>query len=437
VHPYVYSALAPFLMSALGISTCGLIAAVGSAILFARLMRHSDRPMLASLTGAFFWAANIASGRVTFALGALAALGALVALPRLRLAAVLALLTGLLSPVAAAFLGFIAALLVVHRRTGGWTIGAAASVPVVVLAGLFHGGGIQPMSPGSAVPGVLVGLALAYFTSHPLVRTGSLLYALAVLGFALHDDPFGSNVLRLGLLVSVPLLLATTARRTPVVLAVVSCGFLAWQLDPLVGDLLSPPSAPFTALNQHLREVGSHRVEVLAGRDHREASDVAEVMPIARGWARQIDVRDNPLFYRPEPLTQPEYLTWLRERAIDRVAVPKRGKLDFGSVLAAALLQRPVKGLSLEWQNADWVVYRVDRPRTIVALPGVLEHYDRTTLALRSSQAGPVAVAVRPSRWLSLSGPACLDVKGNQVLVRFLAPGRVELTSSLRPAGRC
>ena len=435
-HPYGYSLLAPWLMSEIGIATCGLIAATGSAVLFARLVRHTDRPLVAALSGAFFWAANVASGRVTFALGALAALAALVALPRLRLAALFAVLTGLLSPVAAAFLGFVAAVLVLHRKPGGWTLGIATTVPVVFLAVVFPGGGIQPMSPGAAVPGVLVGLALGLVTDDRLVRTASLLYALAVVVFAIHHDPFGSNVLRLGLLVAVPLLLATTARRPTALLMVLSVGFLAWQLDPLVGDL-HRKTPPLTGLTQALQRADSHRVEVLAGRDHHEAYEVAKVVPLARGWARQIDVRDNPLFYRPEPLGADEYLAWLQAHAIDHVAVPREGKLDYGSVLEGALLTRPIPGLVRVWSNADWVLYRVVDPLPIVTSPAEVVSSNRFEMVLRSPEAARVGVDVRWSRWLSLAGPGCLERSGNRVVVRFTSGGTVTMTSSLQPGGRC
>ncbi|MCU1587631.1 MAG: hypothetical protein JWN31_1124 [Frankiales bacterium] len=293
-HPYGYSLLAPYAMSAIGIGTCGLLAATVSGVLFARLVRHTDRPLVAALTGAFFWAANVASGRVTFALGATAALAALVALPRLRLAACFAVLTGLLSPVAAAFLGFVAAVLVLHRRPGGWTLGLATTAPVVLLAVAFPGGGTQPMSRGAALPGVLIALALGIFTDERLVRTASLLYAATIVVLKFHHDPFGSNVLRLGTLLALPLLLATTMRRRPALIALLSIGFLVWQLYPLIGDLRSR-TAPLTALTHELQRVGAHRAEVLAGRDHHEAYEVAKSVPLARGWARQIDVRDNHL----------------------------------------------------------------------------------------------------------------------------------------------
>jgi hypothetical protein len=238
-------------------------------------------------------------------------------------------------------------------------------------------------------------------------------------------------------MLALPLLLATTIGRSRRVVVVVALGCLAWQLDPLVSDLRSPPSAPFTALNRHLEAVGSQRVEVLAGRDHREASEVITTTALARGWARQVDVRDNPLFYRPEPLQETEYVTWLKQNAIDRVAVPREGAFDYGSVLAADLLRLRIRGLSEEWRDRDWIVYRVEDPTPVVAEPGKLLAYERTHLLIASPVQGEIAVDIRWSRWLSATGPACIEQAGDRVVLRFDRPGTATLTSSLQPDGRC
>ena len=42
----------------------------------------------------------------------------------------------------------------------------------------------------------------------------------------------------------------------------------------------------------------------------REAAFVAPVVPIARGWSRQVDTARNPLFY-DGPLDADEYEQWL------------------------------------------------------------------------------------------------------------------------------
>ncbi len=436
VHPYGYSLLAPWVMAVLGVAVSGLVAAVAASVLYARLVRDSERPLLAALAGAVFAVADVVSGRTTFALGAVAALAALVLLPRLRSAAVFAVLAALLSPVAAAFLGFAGAVLLLHRRPGGWTLGVGSSVPVIVLAVLFPGGGIQPLSGDSALPAVVVALLLAVLTSSPLVRTGALLYAAAVVFFANADDPFGSNVLRLGLLVAASLLLATSRRRGLVVLAA-TVGFVLWQVDPTRADLNARPGPALSALTAELVRLHSDRAEVVAARDHRESSQVAERVPLARGWSRQLDVHDNPLFYKGT-LTPTAFRAWLLEHSVDTVAVPRRAVLDFGGSREGALLRRgPVPGLEQVWSDLDWTVFRVTAARPLAAAPTVVVSSGRTSLVLRSGVAADVRVDVRWSRWLSLTGPGCLERDGDRTLVRFAHAGTVTLGSGLLPRGHC
>lgn len=444
MHPFGYSVLTPWLMATIGVAASGMLAAVLASVVFARIVRDTARPWAAALTGAVFWVADVASGRVTFALGAVAALLAVACLPREepasrgRLVQVggWALLTALMSPVAAAFLGLVAAVLVLHRRPGGWTLGLAASLPVGAIFVAFPGGGIQPFTLGSALPSVLVTLALAVLTESSLVRTGALLYSASMLVLLGHDDPFGSNVQRLGWIVALSVLLATTSRRSPAVLVVVGLGFLAWQSHPLVRDVLAGPSPSTTALTAELVRRGSQRAEVVGLRDHRESWAVAEVVPLARGWSRQLDFEQNPLFYQA-PLWPQEYLQWLRTHSVDYVASPRRADIDYGSTLEYELLKRPVPGLREVWRDDDWVLFAVQRPRPLIAPPAQVLQSTPVRLVLRSDRPTVARLDVGWSRWLSLKGPGCLERVGRRVRVRFLTAGTVEVSSSFRPQRHC
>lgn len=422
-------------MALLGVALTGLLAAVAGSVLLARLLRDSERPMAASLVGAVFLVADVVSGRTTFALGAVAALAALLVVRHRPWAAVLAVLTALLSPVAAAFLGFVGALLVLQRRPGGWTLGFASAVPVVVLAVLFPGGGVQPFDAQAAVPAVLLGLALAYLTSDQLVRTGALLWTAAVLVLVNHDDPFGSNVLRLGIVFMATVLLATSKARG-VLLSLAVIGSLAWQIDPTHADLQALDGLRTTGLTSELLHRGSARAEVVAPQNHKESWLVAERVPLARGWSRQIDLRLNPLFYE-EKLVAGDYVAWLHRNGVDTVAVPRRGLIDFGSTTEAALLKHPVRGLQQVWQDHDWRVFAVLDPTPVAAAPAAVVASTRTELRLRSDVAAAVDVRVRWSRWLSVTGDGCVERRGDLVRLRFTRPGTVTLSSSLLPSGHC
>jgi hypothetical protein len=413
----------------------GLIAAVAGAVLLARLLRGSERPLLAGLAGAVFLVADVASGRTTFALGAVAALGALVVLPRRRWAAVLAVLTALLSPVAAAFLGFAAALLVLHRRPGGWVVGIAATVPVLVLAVLFPGGGVQPFTTRSAVHGFVVAVVVTAVTSSPVVRTGAALYALAIVVFLNHADPFGSNVLRLGLLVAAPVVLATARRNAGVVLAAVAV-CLWWQTPPTQGDLETDPSGGYAALTAQLQHLGSQRVEVVAPRDHRESWLVASHVPLARGWARQVDVVRNPVFY-DHTLSAATYRRWLLDHAVDSVAVPRHGPLDMAAIAESALIAKGLDGLQQVWQDGAWTLYRVTGAEPLAPAPAEVVSSSRTALVVRSGARTEVRLPVQWSRWLTVDGPGCVTRDGDEVWLRFDGAGTLRLGSSLLPRRHC
>ena len=435
VHPYGYSLLTPWLMAGIGVALSGIVAAVLGAVLLARLLRGLQHPVLAGAAGALFSVADVMSGRTTFALGAVALLAALLCRERRPWAVFFAVLTALLSPVAAAFLGFCAAVLVLHRRPGGWTLGIATTVPVVLLGVLFPSGGVQPFSVGSAVPALIVTAGLALLTRHPLVRTGAVLYFFAILLFLGHADPFGSNVLRLGMLIAAPLALATTHRGALLTAALVA-GCLYWQVDPLQGDLMASPGPGLRDVTAELVSLDARRVEVVAPREHRESWRVAERVPLARGWGRQVDYRDNRLFYTGT-LTAAKYVDWLHAHGVDHVALPRRATIDFGGTREAKLLRKPVPGLTRIWQDRDWTVWAVDAPTPLASAPAGVVASTRTDLTVRAPGAARVQVLLRWSRWLSVSGPACIARSGDQVELRFTGPGVAVIGSGLRPRGHC
>ena len=438
VHPYGYSLLSPYVMNAVGIGLTGLLAAVAAAVLLARLLRDAAHPRWGAALGAVFAVANVVSGRTTFALGAVAALAALVLLPRRLPAAVAAVLSGLLSPVAAAFLGLAAAVLVLKRLPGGWTTGLAASVPVALLGWLFPSGGIQPYEAGSAPYAVLAGLVLAALTHSPALRLGGLLYALVAGLLVLLSDPFGSNVLRLGLLLAAPLVVATATEHWRLV-APITAVLVLWQVQPPWADLRADRPPSFVGLNRALLDLDVRRVEVVPLRDHGEAAFVAPVVPLARGWSRQVDTERNALFYEGA-LSADEYGQWLRDNGVDAVALGPSARQDGGGQAERALLLvGSVPGLQKRWSDEEWTVWRFMPSQPIADFPVEVLDTDRVSVRLRSPAAADVELKVRWSRWLTASGPACVERDGGGTRVRFTGPGETVVSSalSLRPIGHC
>jgi len=438
MHPWSYSLLSPWLMALLGVQVTGLVAAVVGTVLLARLLRDSERPVLASLSGGVFLAANLVSGRTTFAVGAMFGFAALVCLRRRRWAALFAVLCGLSSPVAAAFLGLVAAVLVLHRRPGGWTIGLAASIPVVLLSRLFPQGGVQPFGGASARPAIVAAVVVALLAHphHPMVRTGAILYGVGVVGFLAHDDPFGSNVLRLGILMAVTVVLASVRRRGVAVL-VASTYLVIWQIGPPFGDIRAKPDPPMDTLAVQLERLGAQRVEVVAPRNHSESSEIVDHVNLVRGWSRQLDRDRNPLFY-DGTLTAATFTSWLQLQGVDHVALQRKGRLDWGVLEEAELLgEAPGLGLQQVWQDEWWTVWRVPWALPLVDAPVTVVQAEREEWNLVSDRPATVSVKLRWSPWLSLDGPGCIRQVGQSVELRFTAPGSVTLSSSIRPTGHC
>jgi hypothetical protein len=438
MHPYGYSMLSPWLMAALGVGVTGALAAVASAMLLARLLRDTARPLAGALVGAVFMVANVASGRTTFALGAVAALAALVLLPRRVPAGIAAALTGLFSPVAAAFLGLAAAVLVLRRLRGGWTIGVSTTVPVLVMAVLFPSGGVQPYDTRSAPYAVLAGLVLAVLTRNPSLRLGGLLYAGSAAVLILVADPFGSNVLRLGLLVAAPLVVATANEHRRIVIPI-AAALILWQAQPTIADLTAEAPPQFDTLNEALVELGAKRVEVVPLRDHGEAAFVAPVVPLARGWSRQEDSVRNPLFYEGN-LSAESFEQWLMREGVDHVALAPAARVDWGGrAERALLLVGSVPGLRVRWSDDDWVVWRFETAEPIARYPARVLDTDRTTVRLRSEAVGVVQLKVRWSRWLTVTGPACIERDDRMTRLRLTGPGEVVVSSRLSwsPPGHC
>lgn len=423
-------------MGLLGVGLTGLLAAVAGALALARLLRDTPHPAAGAYSGAVFSVADVVSGRTTFALGAAVAMAALIVVPRRLPAVLLAVLTGLLSPVAAAFLGLAAASLVLRRKPCGWTLGLATAIPVGVLGWLFPSGGIQPYEVASAAYPVIAGLALALLTHSWSVRVAALLYTLAAAFLLLSPDPFGSNILRLGLLLAAPLVLATATEHWRIVVPVV-VALAWWQLQPPYADLRAKPPPPYDAVTQQLVAMGAKRVEVVPLRDHGEAAKIARVVPLARGWSRQVDTDRNLLFYRGA-LSATEYRQWLIDNAVDTVALAPDSRADRGGRgERALLLVGKVKDLQRVWSDEHWVVWRFTGGKPIAQPPVQLLSTGRTTISLRSDERAYVDLVVRWSRWLSVSGPACLEKHGSWTRIRFAAAGSATVSSSLRPRGHC
>jgi hypothetical protein len=461
VYPFGYSALTGPLNAFFGSRGVGALSCVASAIAFAWLLVRTEvrRPALGGVLAAVVGVFNLVSGRTTFALGIALGMLALCALvfpagPRARLwlTTGLAALSSMGSPVAGVFTGMcgVALLLSGRRESGrghwcsrlrpGLALAFGAGVALVPPTLLFRDGGVQPFTEESMKVAVAVCVASFFLVPkrYGVLRIGTLLTAAAaIVSFYVHS-PIGSNIIRLPMLYAAPVVVAvSTLDRRWLVAAVAA---ICWWQPPLVpGDLGNAGDRAATRqfYEPLIDKLGSAgpvgRIEVVPLHDHWEATYVAEAVPIARGWLRQVDVDRNPLFY-DGTLAPSTYLGWLYDNAVSYVALPRMARLDFSGREEAALISANLPYLKKTWETGDWILYSVVGAPPLVEFPGSLVRIDPTGVTFDVAESGPIEVRVRFSRWLTLTGPSgCVRRNGRWISVRVKESGRYRLSSSLNP----
>lgn len=470
-----YSVLVPPLMTALGVALVGALATVVAVALFARLVRSARRPRAGALAFAVLATANLVAGRITFAVGTALALGALVRLVartsvarassgrasrgrsrRLLVAGlVLAALSGLASPVAALLLGVAAAAAVLagpgHRREA-LLLGAAATLPVLVVAVLFPEPGRMPFTAVALRPSLVASLGLLpslYDRRARLLQVGALLSVVLVLAAYLLPSPVGSNAERLALLWGAPVVIAWSPLPALAV-ALIAVPLLWWPERNLRQELVRSTDASASAayyrplLDELLpRVVPGQRVEVVDPRTHWSAARVATRVPIARGWERQVDDAQNPIFYGRAPLDAASYRGFLDEHAVAWVALPD-APLDFASAAEGDLVRRGLGYLRPVWRGEHWVLYAVEAPEPVARGDLVVQSVGRSSVTLARAPGVPAdrpvsaVVQVRWNRWLRADG-GCVGRAGEWTGV-VLSPGRKQVrlrAGLLRAAHSC
>ena len=444
-----YSALLPPLGAALGPAVLGVLVTGVAAVCFALLVDHDpgvsvSHRRVATLLFAAGTVTNLAVGRMAFALGLAIGLAGVLAgqRGRPRTAILLSVATALASPLAGAFLAlaWTASALASRNRRASLVAAAccaAAVIPVVVMAVLFPEGGTFPFR-GSAllVQLAMCAVALLLVPDHyRSLRIGFVLYGLAGVGAFLVPTPLGGNVVRLGMYVAAPVLVAVAPRSRRTLLLLALPWLLVWQWTPALDGMFragADPSTtlayyqPLTTFIQRSGVVG--RIEIPFTRRHFETAYVAEVVPLARGWERQIDIRANPLFYAPG-LDADDYHRWLVSNGVQFVALPD-APLDSSAVAEAAVVTSGQSYLAPVWHDAHWRVWRVIGSPGIVSGPAVLVAQGPASLAVRASGPGSVLVRVRWTASWSVAGPGCVEPSPDGwTRLQVRGPGRLELQS--------
>ncbi|MEP6760189.1 MAG: hypothetical protein ABJA93_02345 [Sporichthyaceae bacterium] len=446
LHLPTYSALTPMLMSVLTPPLTGALAAVAAAAAMSRLLRSSLRPTAGLIAFLVTDTANLLDGRITFGVGLATGLWCLVSMrqsPTRRRAAttaVLAVLTCLTSPLAGLFLGLATGTrLIVHRSSvrHPLTVSLLVAGSLAATALLFPGAGSMPFDFINLLPALACAAGVAVFCREPLVRVGAAVYLLVLVAFVVYPGAVGVNATRLAWVFTVPLLVAwaPVSRRTVAVIALAAALLPAVDLgkqlvaasDPSSQSVFYQPLVAALGADQAARpHTLGQRLEVVDTRNHWASAQIARHQALARGWERQADRANNPIFYATGPLDPAGYHAWLTELAVGWVAVPA-AELDYASVREEELVSTGLPYLKAIWSNDDWTLYRVENAASLASPGSVLEIDDRgLTIA---AQATTVNLAVRWSRYLvvtSASGElvaGCVGERDGWTFVRVPTPG--------------
>ncbi|MHB8531302.1 MAG: hypothetical protein ACYDC2_01140 [Solirubrobacteraceae bacterium] len=468
-HLLAYSLLAPALGALIGPALLAALSMVLATGLFSTVLAGPGaRVSPPARQAAALWfalGASVAllSSRVPFDLGLAVGLGALAAAQRrhARLAAGLALLTSLASPVAGAFLAMAMLAWAFARpgrgRAAPLLLCLVALAPIALLSVAFPEGGSQPFVGSAFWPAlaavIVVGLAIP--PNRRELRIGALLYAAVLIGSFLLPSAVGGNADRLGALAAGPvaacaLLGAMTRWRRLLLLALVA-PLTYWQANAPVADYVSTVgnaatrASYYRPLLDELTRLGigygrrPARIEVVATVDHWEARYVAPATMIARGWERQLDRYRNGLFYGARAPTAAAYRVWLEREAVSYVALPD-ASLDYSAKGEARLLRSPeVSGprgyLREVWSGAHWRLYAVRSPVALTPYPAVLTAVGRQSFTLSVPAPGSYRVLIHfTPYWRLASGHGCVERSGadwTQVRAQRAGAQRVAIGFSL------
>jgi hypothetical protein len=473
-----YSVLFPPLAWLVGARLLAALAAVASAAAFEALAREhfGEGAWLGSLWFGAATATSLLSGRLTFALGLLGATLTVLALQRSRpgAATAAAALTALASPVAALFAALAGAAAILagatnaragatsaragaanaragagagsavrspRRARAGIGVVLAALAPIIALAIAFPEGGHEPFAFSALWPIPVIAAVLYAWTPREYrgIRIAIALYTLGCLAAYVIPTPVGGNAARLGTLAAGPLAALLWSPRPHsrpapwlALAAALPLLYLQWQAairDPI--DAARDPSTQasyYRPLLAYLnRQTGPpFRIEIPFTAEHWEAYEVAPRFALARGWERQLDERDNSLFYSGR-LAERTYDRWLHRLAIRFVALPDV-PLDASARREAQLIRRDHADLEPPAPVGHWQIYSVRNPTPIVTGAATLTTLGPNFATLQGHRAGRALVRIRFSPYWRLTGVAgCVSPAGPFTRVELRRGGRARL----------
>jgi hypothetical protein len=329
------------------------------------------------------------------------------------------------------------ALFLSGRRRGGVTLGLSALVPTLAVGLAFGNVGQQSFAGGQALRGFLTCLGVAGLCwRRTVVRWAALLSAVLVAAAYLLPTPVGTTATRLPELFAAPTIVAVAT--IPLVAVIAATASVVLLLPPTsiteVRERGDPAlSARFYAslLDQLIARGVAGPIEVVPTLRRGEAAFVAPVVPIARGWSRQVDTGRNPIFF-DGTLNAATYRKWLDDNAISYVAIAN-GPHEWAATDEATLVRHGLPYLQAVWSDRTWALYTVTNPRPVISPPGQVIARDGVSLTVSLPESGEYVVRVHWSRYLSASSGCVRPAEDGWSAVVVEHPGTVKIDGSLTP----
>ena len=171
------------------------------------------------------------------------------------------------------------------------------------------------------------------------------------------------------------------------------------------------------------------RVEIPFTRFHWEAYVVASRFPLARGWERQLDTKDNAVFYDGR-LTASSYEAWLHRSAVRFVAASDAA-LDYSAKEEMRLIDRGLPYLRLVLRTAHWRLFAVRDATPIAQGSAKLEAIGPDWLKLYAPTAGKTLLRVHfTPYWALVRGSGCVAPAGDLTRLTLRRAGEVKLAVS-------
>ena len=273
------------------------------------------------------------------------------------------------------------------------------------------------------------------------LRAGVAVYAVVTLALYLIPTPIGSNIARMGTFAALPVVALVYWGRRPRLLALVFLPllYIGWSpsvRDGIAGGVDNTASTSFYRpllrfLDHQAAVPGSapFRIEIPFTAFHWESYEIATRFSLARGWERQLDIHDNPLFYGGK-LTAGTYDRWLHDDAVRFVAISD-AEPDYSARAEVRLIDAGLPYLRLVFRGPHWRVYQVADATPIVQRPAVLQRLTAGSLTIRTPGPGTFELRMHFTPYWRLSaGAGCVAPDGDWTKLTVRRAEEVRLSTS-------